>query len=76
MKFEFEIILEQSDYYYLKWDSILGSTTRPINKLEIPMPDISESNIVEFNIEGDPINNPFDINVISQVAIESKKIIK
>ena len=76
MKFEFEIILEQPNYYYLKWNSALGCTTRPINKSDIPMPNISETNTIEFNIEGDPINNPFDINVISQVVTENKKISK
>lgn len=70
MKFEFEIILEQPNYYYLKWDSVLGTTTRPINKSDIPMPNISETNKTEFNIEGDPINNPFDINVISRVIVK------
>jgi len=72
LKFEFEIILEQPNYYYLKWNSNLGTTTKPINKSDIPMPDISKSNKVEFNIDGDPIGNPFEINVISQVIVEIK----
>ena len=76
MDFEFEIILEQSDLYYLKWKSLLGNVTRPIYKKDIPMPDISKSNKVIFKIDGNPVNNPFEINIISQVIevkVESKK---